>query len=167
MSISTLLKVLIMITSFFAYAYTSIFCSQFLMSIFNTLCGPAVPFSPYQKMPKQSKRECCRKSSQETKPEQPSICCCANSLTILPPWLRAHLRWKLLRLSQICIVTIVWLQGRPFPFCSTHRISDTGSNRHCRTGRVCLVGLSKKFISISKSRCSNLWTSKNWWYKGQ
>ena len=55
-------------------------------------------------------------------------------------------------------------QARCFPFRRVDCILDTENNQHCRMKR--LVRLSQHLVSISKSRCSPLQTSMNWWYKG-
>ena len=58
-----------------------------------------------QKMLKQqsTQRKCHHKSSEKTKPEQPSICCCANSLKTFAIVASSFTRYKPLRLLQICI----------------------------------------------------------------
>ena len=43
---------------------------------------------------------------------------------------------------------------------------STGSDQLCGAEWIWLVRLSQQFVSISKSRCSPLQTSMNWWYKG-
>ena len=126
-----------------------------LMLIFQYLLWPSsfcsVSSCPYQ-------RECCCNSSEETKPEQPSICCCANSLRYGCKLTRGksssdcrrsastEIQCQTLfsRLIFFQLVTFVWMQARPFPFCSTNCVLDTGSNWRCRKERVCLVELSQQ-----------------------
>ena len=49
-----------------------------------------------------TQRKCC-KSSEKTKPEQPSICCCGNSLKTSAIVASSLTRYKPLRLLQICV----------------------------------------------------------------